>query len=45
MILVNYFSLYIKEKDFKNLRRKKKTHLGKQCVLMYDYSQGYHKIL
>lgn len=30
MILVNYFSLYIKEKDFKNLRRKKKTHLGKQ---------------
>lgn len=25
MILVNYFSLYIKEKDFKNLRRKKKT--------------------
>jgi len=30
MILVNYFSVYIKEKNFKNLRRKKKTHLGKE---------------
>ena len=30
MILVNYFNVYIEEKNFKKFKKEKKTHLGKE---------------